>query len=118
MQRAWLIDEADRVYKRLLSFGLTLDLICFRTMLRGYLEHGRVQEGINFFESIRNSIKGDRFILSAAVHSFKADGKEGKADEILYTMDNLGIRFLRKLEVRSRSKTSIVRRRPIYVMHV
>ncbi|XP_054818297.1 pentatricopeptide repeat-containing protein At5g27270-like isoform X2 [Prosopis cineraria] len=40
--KAGLIDEANRVYKRLSSFGLTPDRICFRTMLKGYLEHGRV----------------------------------------------------------------------------
>lgn len=97
--KAGLIDEANRVYKRLSSFGLTPDRICFRTMLKGYLEHGRVPEGINFFESISNSIKGDRFIMSVAVHLYKSAGKENKAEEILNSMDNMGIPFLRKLEV-------------------
>lgn len=103
--KAGLIDEANRVYKRLLTVSLTPDLICFRTMMRGYLEYGHVEEGINFFESISNSTKGDRFIMSAAVHFYKSAGKETKAEEISNSMKSLGIPFLRKLEIGSALKT-------------
>lgn len=106
LTKVGLIDEANRVYKRLLTAGLTPDLICFRTILRGYLEYGRVDEGINFFESISNLTKGDRFIMSAAVHLYKSAGKETKVQEILNSMNTSGIPLLRKIEVGSRIKTS------------
>lgn len=106
--KAGLIDEAKRVYDELSIFGLIPDLVCYRTMLNGYLKCGCVEEGINFFESICESTKDDRFILSAAVHFYKSAGKESKAKEILRSMNNMGIPFLKKLEVGSgeRVKTS------------
>ena len=104
LTKAGMIDEAKRVYEKLPTFGLNPDLICYRTVLKGYLEYGCVEEGINFFESISKSIKGDRFIMSAAVHFYKSAGKERKAEEILCSMNNMRIPFLRKLEVGSRVK--------------
>lgn len=97
--KAGLIDEAKRVYKGLSTFGLIPDLICYRTMLKGYLRYGCVEEGINFFESICKSTKGDRFIMSAAVHLYKSVGMESQAKEILSSMNKMRIPFLRKLEV-------------------
>ncbi|RDX67819.1 Pentatricopeptide repeat-containing protein, partial [Mucuna pruriens] len=99
--KAGLIDEAKRVYDKLSNFGLIPDLVCYRTMLNGYLKCGCVEEGINFFESISESTKGDRFILSAAVHFYKSAGKQSKAREILSSMNNMRIPFLKKLEVGS-----------------
>ncbi|KAJ1389877.1 Tetratricopeptide-like helical domain superfamily [Sesbania bispinosa] len=101
LTKAGLIDEAKRVYEELSTFGLIPDLICHRTMMRGYLKYGCVEEGINFFESISKSIKGDRFIMSAAVHFYKSAGKESQAKEILCSMKNMRIPFLTKLEVGS-----------------
>ncbi|XP_020204063.1 pentatricopeptide repeat-containing protein At5g27270 isoform X1 [Cajanus cajan] len=99
--KAGLIDEAKRVYDKLSTFGLIPDLVCYRTMLNGYLKCGCVKEGINFFESIYESTKSDGFILSAAVHFYKSAGNESKAEEILSSMNNLRIPFLKKLEVGS-----------------
>ncbi|KAK7400041.1 hypothetical protein VNO78_11240 [Psophocarpus tetragonolobus] len=99
--KAGLIDEAKRVYEELSTFGLIPDLVCYRTMLNGYLKCGYVEEGINFFESICKSTKGDRFIMSAAVHFYKYAGNESKAKEILKTMNNMGVPFLKKLVVGS-----------------
>ncbi|KAJ1441925.1 Tetratricopeptide-like helical domain superfamily [Sesbania bispinosa] len=48
LTKAGLIDEANRVYEELSTFGLIPDLICHRTMMRGYLKYGCVEEGINF----------------------------------------------------------------------
>ncbi|TKY59926.1 Pentatricopeptide repeat-containing protein [Spatholobus suberectus] len=102
--KAGLIDEAKRVYEELSTFGLIPDLVCYRTMLNGYLKCGYVEEGINFFERIGESTKGDRFIMSAAVHFYKSAGKQSKAKEILSSMNNMGIPFLKRLEVGSRER--------------
>ncbi|XP_061363763.1 pentatricopeptide repeat-containing protein At5g27270 [Gastrolobium bilobum] len=102
-----LIDEAKRVYEELSKFGLIPDLICHRTMLKGYLKYGCVEEGINFFESICKSTKEDMFIMSAAVHFYKSAGKESKAKEILSSMNNMRIPFLRNLEVGSGERVQI-----------
>lgn len=99
-----LIDEARRIYRELSTFGLIPDLVCYRTMMKGYLERGCVEEGINFFKSISNSIKGDRYIMSAAVHLYRSLGMEKKAKEILSSMYHMKVPFLRKLEVGSRGK--------------
>ncbi|XP_052731220.1 pentatricopeptide repeat-containing protein At5g27270 isoform X2 [Vigna angularis] len=102
--KAGLIEEAKRVYEELSTFGLVPDLVCYRTMLNGYLKYGYVEEGINFFESIHESTKGDRFIMSAAVHFYRSSGKESKAKEILNSMNNKGIPFLKNLEVGSEER--------------
>ncbi|KAJ7957282.1 Pentatricopeptide repeat-containing protein [Quillaja saponaria] len=102
--KAGMLGEAERVYKELQNSGLNPDLICLRTMVRGYLDYGLVDEGSNFFECVSEFTKGDRFIMSAAVHLYKSAGKDNKAEVILNSMDNLGIPFLRKLEVGSKLK--------------
>lgn len=102
--KAGLIEEARRVYEGLSTFGLVPDLVCYRTMVNGYLKCGYVDEGTKLFESIRESTKGDRFIMSAAVHFYKSAGKESKAKEILISMNNKGIPFLRNLEVGSEER--------------
>lgn len=102
-----LIDEAKRVYKGISTFGLIPDLICYRTILKGYLKYGRVGEGINFFESICKSTKGDRFVMSVAVHLYKSAGMESKAKEILSSMNKMRIPFLRKLEVGSAERVKV-----------
>jgi pentatricopeptide repeat protein len=105
--KAGLIDEAKRVYEGISTFGVTPDLICYRTIMKGYLKYGRVEEGINFYESICKSTKGDKFILSVAVHLYKSAGMESHAKEILSSMNNMRIPFLRKLEVGSGERAKI-----------
>jgi len=102
--KAGLIEEAKRVYEELSTFGLVPDLVCYRTMLNGYLKYGYVEEGINFFESIHESTKRDRFIMSAAVHFYRSARKERKAKEILISMNNKGIPFLKNLQVGSEER--------------
>ncbi|KAH7571495.1 hypothetical protein JRO89_XS04G0062300 [Xanthoceras sorbifolium] len=97
--QAGLITEAKRVFKELLMAGLSPDLACYRTMLKGYMDYGCVEEGIDFFEQVRESIKQDKFILSAAVHLYKYAGKELEAKNILDFMSSLRIPFLNNLEV-------------------
>ncbi|KAK7247030.1 hypothetical protein RIF29_41906 [Crotalaria pallida] len=104
LAKAGLIGEAKRIYDELSTFGLVPDLICNRTMVKGYLEHGCVEEGIEFFENINKSTKGDRFILSAAVLFYRSAGKESKAKELLSSMSHMRIPFLKKLEVGSKLK--------------
>lgn len=100
-----LIGEAERIYEELLAAGLNPDVACFGTMLRGYMDYGHVEEGIKFFEQISESIKDDRFILSAAVHFYKSVGKEVQADTVLHSMSSMGISFLENLEVGSKLKS-------------
>ncbi|KAJ0013195.1 hypothetical protein Pint_21079 [Pistacia integerrima] len=104
--KAGLIVEANRVYKELLTAGLSPDLACYRTMMRGYVDYGCVEEGINFFEQVRESAEPDRFILSSAVHLFKYANKEPEANGILDSMKSLGISFLKNLKVGSKMKPS------------
>lgn len=96
--------EAERVYGELVTAGLSPDLACYRTMLRGYIDYGLVEEGIDFFEQIRDTAEPDRFIMSAAVHIYKYVGKETEAKSILDSMNNLGIPFLGNLKVGSKMK--------------
>lgn len=104
---AGMIDEAKRVYVGISTFGLIPDLICYRTILKGYLKYGLVQEGINFFESIDKSTKGDRFVMSVAVHLYKSAGMESQANEILSSMNKMRIPFLKKLEVGSAKRVKV-----------
>jgi pentatricopeptide repeat protein len=97
--KAGLMVEAERVYMELLSAGLNPDLVCCRAMLRGYMDYGHVEKGIKFFEQIRESVKADRFIMSAAVHLYKSAGKKLKAEVLLESMKSLRISFLNELEV-------------------
>ncbi|THG09889.1 pentatricopeptide repeat-containing protein At5g27270 isoform X2 [Camellia sinensis] len=103
--KAGLIQEAERVYGELISTaGLSPDLACCRTMLRGYMDYGHVKEGISLFESIRECVEPDRFIMSAAVHLYKSVGMELRADQILNSMDSLAIPFLKNLKIGSKTK--------------
>ena len=97
--KAGLMIEAERVYMELLSAGLNPDLLCCRAMLRGYMDYGHVEKGIKFFEQIRESVKADRFIMSAAVHLYKSAGKKLEAEVVFESMKNLRISFLDELEV-------------------
>ena len=98
--------DAERVYKKLLTTGLYPDLACNRAMLRGYMDYGHVEEGINFFERISESVESDRFIMSAAVLLYKSAGMELKAEGLLDSMNSLGIPFLKDLEVGLKLKTA------------
>ncbi|XP_004309071.1 PREDICTED: pentatricopeptide repeat-containing protein At5g27270 [Fragaria vesca subsp. vesca] len=100
-----LIGEAERVYEELIAAGLNPDAACCGSMLRGYMDYGHVEEGIKFFEQNSDSIKADRFILSAAVHLYKSVGKEVEAQNVLHSMSSMGISFLEKLEVGSKLKS-------------
>ncbi|OVA02833.1 Pentatricopeptide repeat [Macleaya cordata] len=104
--RAGLIGDAERVYTELIGAGLSLDTACKRTMLRGYMDYGYIEEGISFFERISESVEPDRFILSAAVHLYKSVGNEIKAGEVMDCMIQLGVSFLENLEVGSKMKAS------------
>uniref|UniRef100_A0A6N2KM93 PROP1-like PPR domain-containing protein n=1 Tax=Salix viminalis TaxID=40686 RepID=A0A6N2KM93_SALVM len=97
--KAGLMIEAERVYMELLSAGLNPDLLCCRAMLRGYMDYGHVEKGIKYFEQIRESVKADRFIMSAAVHLYKSAGKKLEAEAVFESMKNLRISFLDELEV-------------------
>lgn len=99
-----LTGEAERVYKELVAAGLDPDVACNQSMLRGYMDYGHVEEGINFFEQISESIEADRFMMSAAVHFYRSAGKEVKAIKVLDSMSSLGIPFLENLEVGSKLK--------------
>ncbi|XWS58753.1 hypothetical protein CRYUN_Cryun08bG0061000 [Craigia yunnanensis] len=100
-----MMREAGRVYKELITTGLNPDLACYRTMLRGYIDYGLVEEALNFFEQIRDIADPDRFIMSAAVHIYKYEGKEPEARSLRDSMNNLGIPFLENLKVGSKMKT-------------
>lgn len=97
-----LIGEAERVYKELVAAGLRPDVSCKQTMLRGYMDYGHVKEGIHFFEQISESVEGDRFIMSAAVHFYRSTGKEVEALNVLDSMSRLGIPFLENLKIGSK----------------
>ncbi|KAA0042408.1 pentatricopeptide repeat-containing protein [Cucumis melo var. makuwa] len=98
LAKAGMIRKAERVYDELQTAGLSPDVTCNRTLMRGYLDYGYVREGIEFFESTCK-YAGDRFIMSAAVHFYKAEGKEDEALNILDSMKTLGISFLKDLQI-------------------
>ncbi|KAF7133349.1 hypothetical protein RHSIM_Rhsim09G0212700 [Rhododendron simsii] len=102
--KAGLMIEAKRVYGELITAGLRPDLTCCRTMLRGYMDYGHVEEGISLLESLRGSMEPDRFMMSAAVHLYKSAGMELRAEEILNSMNSMGIPFLKNLEVELKMK--------------
>lgn len=103
--KAGLMAEAERVYKKLFTAGLSPDLACFQSMLRGYMDYGHVEEGIHFFEQMRESAEPDRFIMSAAVHLYNFAGKKHMAEVLLGSMNNLRIPFLANLKVGSKVGT-------------
>lgn len=98
LAKAGMIRKAERVYDELQTAGLSPDVTCNRTLMRGYLDYGYVREGIKFFESTCK-YAGDRFIMSAAVHFYKAEGKEDEALNILDSMKTLGLSFLKDLQI-------------------
>lgn len=101
------IIEAKRVFKKLFVAGLNPDVACYRTLFKGYMEWGCVEDGIECFEQIRgSSVEQDKFILSAVVHLYKSAGKEAEAQNILELMTSLRIPFLKSLEVGSKVKPS------------
>lgn len=100
-----LITEVERVHKEITAAGLTPDLECNRTMLRCYMDHGRVEEGISFFEKICETVEPDRFIMSVAIHMYKSVGMELKAEALLKSMNNLRFQFIENLVVGQRVKT-------------
>ncbi|PSS32261.1 Pentatricopeptide repeat-containing protein [Actinidia chinensis var. chinensis] len=103
--KAGLIREAERVYGELIEAGLRPDPTCYRAMLRGYIDYGHVEEGISLLETLLGSVEPDGFIMSAAVHFYKSAGMEPRAEEILKSMNSLGIPFLEKLEVGSKTES-------------
>lgn len=102
--KAGVMPEAERVYNKMLGASLKPDLACYRSMLRGYMDYGHVEEGIEFFERMSESAEADRFIMSCAVHLYKSAGKGEKSASILESMGILGIGFLENLEVGSKQK--------------
>ncbi|CAM8992161.1 unnamed protein product [Rhodiola kirilowii] len=99
-----LIGEADRIFNKLLTTATAPDLSFCRTMMRGYMDHGYVSQGISFFENLGQSIEPDRFIWSAAVHLYKSAGEEIKAENTLNSMSTLGIAYLEHLEIGSKGQ--------------
>ncbi|GJN29885.1 hypothetical protein PR202_gb18147 [Eleusine coracana subsp. coracana] len=93
------ISEAQRIYKQMKDIGVAPDLACCRTMMRVYLEHGLVDEGISLFETTRESLKPDSFILSAVFHLYEHEGRELEAGEVLDAISLHGTTFLRNLKV-------------------
>ncbi|KAK1412977.1 hypothetical protein QVD17_34633 [Tagetes erecta] len=91
------LGEVERVYNLLIESGLTPDVACYQTLLRFYLDHGHVEKGVSLFESIATDggVKSDRFIMSAAVHLYRAAGLAIKAQDVLTCMNSLGIPFLK-----------------------
>ncbi|KAK8463146.1 hypothetical protein SEVIR_1G327567v4 [Setaria viridis] len=64
------ISDAQGIFNRMKA-GLAPDLACCRTMMRVYLEHGVVDDAIALFETTRESLKLDSFILSVAFHLYE-----------------------------------------------
>lgn len=106
LTKAGLIKEAERAYKELSTAGIIPDLACYRTMLRGYMDYGYVEEGIKFFEQIKGSAEADKYIMSAAIHFYRYAGKELEAGNLMESINNLGIPFLKHLEVGSKNEIS------------
>ncbi|KAJ0817707.1 putative tetratricopeptide-like helical domain superfamily, pentacotripeptide-repeat region of PRORP [Helianthus annuus] len=92
-----VLEDVERVYELLIAAGLIPDVACYQTMLRFYLDYGYVEKGVSLFESISDSggAKSDRFIMSAAVHLYRAGGLFVKAQGVLTCMNSLGIPFLK-----------------------
>lgn len=100
------IRDAERIYNQMKLTGLAPDLACCRSMMRGYVDYGLVNEGILFFESVKGFIKPDGLILSAAIHLYESVGKEMEAGTVLDTMNIEGLLFLRSLRIGSKCRTS------------
>ncbi|KAK1598127.1 hypothetical protein QYE76_018689 [Lolium multiflorum] len=96
------IDEAHRICSQMRDIAVAADLACCRTMMRAYLEHGRVDEGISLFEMTCRLLKPDSFILSAAFHLYEHSGRESEAGDVLDVISLHGASFLRNLKVGSK----------------
>ncbi|KAI4324874.1 hypothetical protein MLD38_030320 [Melastoma candidum] len=97
--KAGQIKEAERVYGETVSRSIGADPSCHRTMLRAYMDCGYVEEGIAQFERIREQVRMDRFIWSAAVHLYRSLGRTEEAEDVLKGLKREGIPFLANLEV-------------------
>lgn len=104
--KAGLMEEADRVFNTIIGSGLKPDIVCCRTILRSYMEYGFVEKGISLFERIQQYMEPDRFTMSAAVYLYRVADEGGRAEVILKSMNDLGIPFLRGLEIGSKAETS------------
>ncbi|RAL46933.1 hypothetical protein DM860_016567 [Cuscuta australis] len=109
-----LVEECERIFGELGKAGLQPNVQCNRSMLRGYMESGRVEEGISFFERIRGSVETDKFIMSVALHLYRSVGMELKAREVLRSMTCLGIQVLKNLEVGAKSRHLLAPTKRIY----
>lgn len=103
--KAGLIEEIDRVFNTMLASGLKPDMICCRTILRSYMDYGYVDKGISHFERIQKNLEPDRYTMSAAVHLYKSAGEDLRAEVVLNSMNDMGISFLRNLEIGSKART-------------
>ncbi|CAN6166312.1 unnamed protein product [Urochloa humidicola] len=100
------ISDAQRIYNQMKEIGVPPDLACCRAMMRVYLEHGLVDEGISLFETTSGSLKPDSFILSAAFHLYEHAGRESEAGDVLYAISVNGTAFLRNLKVGSKIRST------------
>nr|GEW92622.1 hypothetical protein [Tanacetum cinerariifolium] len=102
-----LVEEVERVYELVITAGLTLDVGCYQTMLRVYMDYGFVEKGISLYESIScESVRSDRFIMSAAMHLYRLAGFAHKAEDVLSCMNKMGIPFLKNLGIRSKIRVA------------
>lgn len=104
--KAGLIEEANRVFNKMLESGIKPDIVCCRTILRSYMDYGYVDKGISLFEEIQEYVEPDRFIMSAAIHLYKFIGDDLRGEAILKTMNDMGISYLRDLEIGSKKRIS------------
>ncbi|CAL5036318.1 unnamed protein product [Urochloa decumbens] len=100
------ISDAQRIYNQMKEIGVPHDLACCRAMVRVYLEHGLVDEGISLFETTRESLKPDSFMLSAAFHLYEHAGRESEAGDVLDAISVNGTSFLRNLKVGSKLRST------------
>ncbi|WVZ82897.1 hypothetical protein U9M48_030104 [Paspalum notatum var. saurae] len=93
------IGESQRIYNQMMEVGVAPDLACCRTMMRVYMDHGLVDEGISLYETTREFLKPDSFILSAAFHMYEHAGRESEAGDVLDAISANGTSFLRNMKV-------------------
>ncbi|CAN6215399.1 unnamed protein product [Urochloa humidicola] len=79
------ISDAQRIYNQMKGLGVPPDLACCRAMMRVYLEHGLVDEGISLFETTR---------------------RKSEAGNVLDAISVNGTSFLRNLKVGSKLRTT------------
>ncbi|XP_078438112.1 tetratricopeptide repeat (TPR)-like superfamily protein isoform X1 [Wolffia australiana] len=98
------IGDAERVFFNMKQAGLAPDVACCRAMTRAYVDFGLVEEGIFFFEQIKESVKPDALILTAAVHFYARIGEYSKAEELVFLMNQENLPFLSQLKIGSRER--------------